>query len=119
MSSRRPGRHRTNVHHSGNAAVDIDRKICVVDNLENGFDLYKMDSGVFVKTFITKHVVKTHPKCVVFADRSRLVIGGSDHGRVYVFERKTGQLLKTLTHARKGGVETIAVSVCRNIFNNF
>ena len=94
----------------GNAAVDIDRRLCVVDNLENGFDLYQMDSGVFVKTFVTKDVVKTHPKCVAFGDRSRLVIGGSDHGLVYIFEQKTGQVIKTLKHASRGGVETIAVS---------
>lgn len=99
------------MRYRGNAAVDIDRKLCVVDNLENGFDLYKMDSGVFVKTFVTKHVIKTHPKCVAFGDKSRLVIGGSDHGKIYVFDRKTGQLLKTLSHARKGGAETVAVSV--------
>jgi len=43
-----------------------------------------------------------------------LVVGGSDHGRVYIFERKTGRVLKTLKYAKKGGVETIAVRDMEN-----
>ena len=72
-----------------------------MDNVSNGFDIYKLECGNFVKTLVTKEVQKTHPKGMVFADKSRLVIGGSDHCLVYIFERKTGQVLKTLKHARK------------------
>jgi len=82
-----------------------------VDNVSNRFDIYKLECGNFVKTLVTKEVQKMHPKGVVFADKSRLVIGGSDHGLVYIFECKTGRVLKTLKHARKGGVETIGVRV--------
>ncbi|KAF8953888.1 hypothetical protein BDZ97DRAFT_1929269, partial [Flammula alnicola] len=105
----------------GNASVDIDRKICVVDNVFNGFDVYKMDSGNFVKTLITKEAEKTYPKGVAFADKSHLIVGGSDHGVAYIFERKTGKVLKRLKHAKKGGVETIGVRSSFNIlppFNN-
>jgi len=72
-------------------SVDIDQKICIVDNVSNGFDIYKLECGNFVKTVVTKEVQKTHPKGVVFADKSRLVIGGSDHGLVYIFERKQAE----------------------------
>jgi hypothetical protein len=82
-----------------------------VDNVSNGFDIYKMQCGTFVKTLVTKEAQKTHPKGVAFADKSRLVVGGSDHGLVYIFERKTGRVVKTLKHARKGGVETIGVRI--------
>ncbi|KAF8880605.1 hypothetical protein CPB84DRAFT_1851829 [Gymnopilus junonius] len=98
----------------GNAAVDMDRRICIVDNIQNGFDLYKMETGLFVKTFITKDAVKTHPKGVAFGDKSRLVIGGSDHGHVYIFDRKTGRILKSLRHAKRGGAETLAVHDMEN-----
>jgi len=77
----------------------------------NGFDIYKLECGSFVKTLVTKKAKRRYPKGVAFADRSRLVVGGSDHGLVYIFERKTGLVLKTLKHARKGGVETIAVRI--------
>ena len=80
-----------------------------MDNVSDGFDIYKLECGSFVRTFVTKEAQKRYPKGVALADNSRLVVGGSDHGQVYIFERKSGRVLKTLKHARKGGVETIAV----------
>jgi hypothetical protein len=92
-----------------------------VDNVYNGFDIYKLECGSLLKTLVTKEAQKTHPKGVAFADKSRLVVGGSDHGLVYIFERKAGRVLKKLKYARKGGVETIGVKISqhpRNTDNN-
>jgi hypothetical protein len=50
---------------------------------------------------VTKEAQKMYPKGVAFADKSYLVVGGSDHGLAYILERKTGRMLKTLKHARK------------------
>ena len=36
----------------------------------------------------------------------------SDHGAVYVFDRKTGKPLEVLHHADKGLVQTITVCEC-------
>jgi hypothetical protein len=36
-------------------------------------------------------------------------VGGSDHGLVYVFDRKTGNVLDVLRHADQGLVQTITV----------
>lgn len=82
-----------------------------MDNVFNGFDIYKLESGSFIKTLVTKEAKRRYPKGVAFADKSRLVVGGSDHGLVYIFERKTGRVLETLKYARKGGVETIGVRI--------
>lgn len=90
--------------------MDITRDICVVDNVTDGFDLYRLDTGGFIRTLVVKEAERTHPKGVHFAEAGRLVIGGSDHGRVYIFDRKTAKILKTLKHAGKGGAETLAVS---------
>ena len=95
---------------SGNAAVDLQRGLCIVDNVGNGFDLYKLDRGEFIRTFVTKDPRKTYPKGVCFASDSRIVIAGSDHGLVYIFERKSGRCLDTLKHTNEGGVQTITVS---------
>jgi hypothetical protein len=51
------------------------------------------------------------PKQVAFGAEGRLVVGGSDNGSVYIFERKTGKLLETLRHSNAGLVQTIAVGV--------
>ena len=84
----------------------------MIDNVANGFDIYKMDSGNFIRTLITREPIKTYPKGVAFANHCQAVVGGSDHGLVYIFERKSGHVITTLKHAKEGGVQTIAVCIC-------
>jgi hypothetical protein len=82
----------------------------VIDNVTNGFDLHDLNSGSLVQTFKTSDITRREPKQVVFAEDSRIVVGGSDHGIVYVFDRRTGAILEKLPHANKGLVQTITVS---------
>ncbi len=97
---------------SGNAAMDTERGLIVVDNIATGFDLYKVVKGdkKFVRTLEVGKPSKTYAKSVVFGNGSRAVITGSDHGKVYIFDRASGSLLKKMTHSKNGGVETICVS---------
>jgi hypothetical protein len=81
----------------------------VIDNVSNGFDIYRLDSGQFVRTLVTREPIKTYPKGVAFANNCQAIIGGSDHGYVYIFERKSGCILGKLAHARNDGVQTIEV----------
>jgi outer membrane protein assembly factor BamB len=81
----------------------------VVDNASDGFDLYHLDTGSFIRNFPTGMPTKRYPKQVEFSEDSRVVIGGSDHGCVYVFDRKTGSVLDILRHADQGLVQTITV----------
>jgi hypothetical protein len=37
------------------------------------------------------------------------VVGGSDHGAVYVFDRKRGVQLQVLQHLDKGMIQTVTV----------
>ncbi|KJA13352.1 hypothetical protein HYPSUDRAFT_59954 [Hypholoma sublateritium FD-334 SS-4] len=94
----------------GNAAVDIGRNICVIDNVANGFDIHRLDrdAGTFVRTLEVGKPTKTYAKGVVFANESHAVIAGSDHGRVYIFDRKSGLILAKIKHSKMGGVETIS-----------
>ncbi|KAF8176784.1 WD40-repeat-containing domain protein [Pholiota molesta] len=98
----------------GNAAVDLNKRLCIIDNVRDGFDLYHLDTGEFLRTFPTGDPKETYPKGVSFADRSRAIVGGSDHGSVYIFHRKTGRSIDVLKYGRKGGVETIAAHDCRD-----
>ena len=95
---------------SGNADIDLERRLCVVDNVGNGFDIYKIDSGHFVRTLVTREPIKTYPKGVAFANHCQAVVAGSDHGQVYIFNRKTGRIIKMLKHGKRDGVQTIDVS---------
>jgi outer membrane protein assembly factor BamB len=85
-----------------------------VDNVRNGFDLYQLDNGAYIRTFPTGTPAKLLPKQVAFGEDAKVVIGGSDHGAVYVFDRKTGKPLQVLHHADKGLVQTI--TVCNELF---
>lgn len=67
-----------------------------------------MDNGKFVKNLPTGVSRRSFPRSVAFANNSKAVIGGSDHGCVYIFDRKTAKVLKTLKYCRQG-IETIAV----------
>ena len=81
----------------------------MVDNARSGFDLYQLDNGAYIRTFPTGNPNRLLPKQVAFGEDSKVVIGGSDHGAVYVFDRKTGKPLQVLHHADRGLVQTITV----------
>lgn len=78
----------------------------------NGFTLYPLDNATPIRNFVTDPPLVPLPKQVAFGEDSRLVVGGSDNGSVYLFERRSGQLLTKLLHADDGLVQTIAVREC-------
>ena len=45
----------------------------------------------------------------MFGEGAKIVVGGSDQGAVYVFERKTGVLKQTLQYQKEGLVQMIVV----------
>jgi hypothetical protein len=101
----------THPRSSANAALDLNKRLVVVDNASDGMDIYNLDTAEYMATFrIPKTSADVFPNTVAFADQSRAVVGGSDHGFVYVFDRKTGRVICRLKYAGKGGVETLAVS---------
>lgn len=73
-----------------------------MDNAVDGFDLYNLETGLFMRNFPTGIPKKRYPKQVAFGEDARVVVGGSDHGAVYVFDRKTGKTLDVLFHAEEG-----------------
>lgn len=97
---------------SGHAAVNQKRGVFVVDNAADGFTLYRLEGDEEpVRTFVTAAPSVLVPKQVAFGAEGRLVVGGSDNGSVYVFERKSGKLLDTLRHSDTGLVQTITVGI--------
>jgi hypothetical protein len=83
------------------------RGVFVIDNATDGFTLYRLEGeGQPVRTFATAPPSISVPKQVAFGEEGKVVMGGSDNGLVYIFDRKT---LETLHHADIGLVQTIAV----------
>lgn len=85
-----------------------------MDNGESTFDLCSLANGNLIRsfTFRSRDIECRLPLQVAFANEGRYVVGGSDHGVVYVYDRKTAQLFDTLHHALddEAVVQTVSVS---------
>ncbi|KAI6094115.1 WD40-repeat-containing domain protein [Pisolithus croceorrhizus] len=101
----------------GCAVVSLKKELIVIDNAMNGFTLYLLDHEDLIQYFVTEPQSVPIPKQVVFREESKIIVGGSDNGSVYLFERRTGQMLAKLTHSKMGLVQTITVH--RDIFAFF
>ncbi|KAF8592420.1 hypothetical protein K439DRAFT_1610227 [Ramaria rubella] len=93
----------------GHTAISVKRNQFVVDNATDGFDLHQLDNGAHSHTLPTGTPTKKVPKQVAFGEDWEIIVGSSDHGLVYLFEKETSRLLNALHHADKGLVQTITV----------
>jgi hypothetical protein len=91
----------------GNVAVH-DRAV-VVDNGDDGFELYQLDNCEFIRSFSVGRYSVRRPKEVGFGERGRVVIGGTEHADVCIFDKSSGTLLDTLNHGGDEMMHTIAV----------
>ena len=94
---------------SGYVDVAFRRGQYVLDNVLDGL----LETNKFLQNFQTKKTKDKSSKQVAFGEDSQVVVGGSDHGVVYVFDRKTGEILDQLHHAPDGLAPAISVSVDR------
>ena len=67
-----------------------------------------MDDAVCIGTYDT-NPKKTYPKQVALAEGGTMVIGGSDNGFIYVFDKATSEWVQTLQHSSIGRVQTVTV----------
>jgi hypothetical protein len=81
----------------------------VIDNVSDGFDLHQLDNSAYVRTFLTRDSNGTVPKEAVFGEDARIIIGGSDHGKIYIFDRRTGKNLQVLDHGDRSIVQAVTV----------
>lgn len=98
------------MRHSGWVAIDNRRNVFAIDNVANGFSLHRAESAECIRNFPTGIPTKRVSKQVAFGEGGKVVVGGSDHGAVYIFDRKTGAPIQVLRHSAKGLVQAIAVS---------
>jgi hypothetical protein len=80
-----------------------------MDNIVDGYDMHQLDNTTYIRTLLTRGYRIGVPKQVVFGEDYKVVVGGSDHGAIYVFDRRTGEKLQTLKHAEGGLVQTVTV----------
>ncbi|KAG1826395.1 WD40-repeat-containing domain protein [Suillus variegatus] len=88
------------------ASVDNAQTLFLIDNVMNGFSLHQLDDAMCIRSYNT-NPVKTFPKQVVFGEKTDMVVGGSDAGVIYVFDKNEGTLKQVLKHADKARVQTV------------
>lgn len=82
----------------------------VIDNVVDGFNLHDLFTGEFIRNYPTGPVRKKFSKQVAFGEEGRIVVGGTDQGAVYVFDKNDGKVLSILRHGDRGIVATLTVS---------
>ena len=96
---------------SGYTVVSAKKHLVVINNAANGFTLYCLDHPDPIQTYITEPPMVLVPKQVEFGEDTKIVVSGSDNGTVYIFDRKSGELLETPRHASSGLIQSITVSI--------
>lgn len=97
---------------SGSADYNDRTGAFCIDDAFQGAALYKSDSETRVHTFAVKLTQpNVLPRKVCFADNFGSVVSGSDHGLVYVFDRRTEEVTDTLFVDPADWVQTVTVSL--------
>ena len=79
----------------------------------NGFYLYNIALNCIVQNFSQKTINSQRrlPKEAAFSGNGTTVVGGSNHGLLYVWDQSNGALLQQMKHLDGGLVQTVTVSL--------
>ncbi|KAF5366414.1 hypothetical protein D9758_009811 [Tetrapyrgos nigripes] len=75
----------------GGAAISVKDDAYILDDTLQGVALYKLSGSERVKTFAVE-TNERRSRNVCFHDGRKAIVTGSDHGDVYVFDRRTGEV---------------------------
>lgn len=89
--------------------LNVKEDAILLDDVAEGVALYKLSSAERVKTFGVPGS-QFRMRNVAFHDGCSSVISGSDHGCIYVFDRRTGSINDVIHTGVKDWVQSIAVS---------
>ena len=69
---------------SGHASICSEGRLLLIENLSKGIDLYDLPRSAPACTFPVP-TKKRYTKDCIFAEGTSIIVGGSDHGLVYIF----------------------------------
>ncbi|KAJ3990907.1 hypothetical protein F5050DRAFT_1906032 [Lentinula boryana] len=90
----------------GHAVLNTKDDAIILDDVAQGVALFKMAGSERVKTFEVPHK-ECRSRNVAFHDGTSTVISGSDHGNVYAFDRRTGDVIDMIYVGVKDWVQSI------------
>ncbi|KAJ7718910.1 WD40-repeat-containing domain protein [Mycena metata] len=96
--------------HIGDIALDNRKNVLCMDDPSSGTNLYRLDDHTRVKRFPVPVTKQSRLRQVALLEECKFVVSGSDHGIVYVFDRRSGNIIEVLRVDTREWVQTVAVS---------
>ncbi|RDB21245.1 hypothetical protein Hypma_011328 [Hypsizygus marmoreus] len=81
---------------SGNAVINARQEVFCIDDPLQGVALYRLDSGAHTCTYPIAVKKSLKPRQVTFTEDCSVILCSSDHGTVYVFDRRSGDVVDKL-----------------------
>ncbi|KAJ7300355.1 WD40-repeat-containing domain protein, partial [Mycena albidolilacea] len=94
----------------GDIALDVRKGVLIMDEPLSGTNLYRLEDRTHVKTFPVAVTKQKRLRQVDFLDECKFIVSRSDHSIVYVFDRRSGDIIDELRVDPPEWVQTIAVS---------
>ncbi|KAJ7711646.1 WD40-repeat-containing domain protein [Mycena metata] len=98
----------------GDIAIDNRKNVLCIDEPSLGTNIYRLDDQACVKTLPVSAKKKEQKKTrqVGLLEECKFIVSGSDHGVVYVFNRRSGATVDELRVHPSEYVQTIATAEC-------
>ncbi|KAJ6618303.1 hypothetical protein B0H10DRAFT_2217827 [Mycena sp. CBHHK59/15] len=100
------------------ALIHSQRVLCM-DEPSSGTNLYRLEDHTCVKTFPVSVTKQQRLRQVDFLDECGFILSGSDHGVVYVFDRRSGDIVEELRVDPHEWVQTVAAADCAGVATIF
>jgi WD40 repeat protein len=89
--------------------VNTKEDAILLDDVSEGVALFKLSGAERIKTFPVPYTA-CWSRNVAFHDGTSSIVSGSDHGKVYIFDRRTGDTVDIIDIGAAERVQSIAVS---------
>ncbi|KAF9548080.1 WD40 repeat-like protein [Agrocybe pediades] len=80
----------------GNVSANLRRGVFCLDDPAQGVALYRYSSWDRVRTYAVAIEKSMRPRQISFIEDCKFILSGSDHGAVYLFDRRSGNMVDEL-----------------------
>lgn len=89
--------------------MNVRKDVFCIDDPAQGAALFRLQSGARVRTYPVPIKRTMRVRQVSFAEECSVIVIGSDHGTIYVFDRRSGGVIDELKMGTNGWVQTVTV----------
>jgi hypothetical protein len=93
----------------GNADINVRKNVFCIDDPAQGAALFRLQSGARVRTYPVAIKRTMRVRQVSFAEECSAIVIGSDHGTIYIFDRRSGDVIDELKMGTNGWIQTVIV----------